>query len=415
MTADYERKCNERSDEFFNAKVDHPRFTKVLEDALFYLTKAPGTRIASIVGPSGVGKSRVVSQINDRVLELNRERMQVDREFVPFVYTEAQAYGHAQFSYKYLYEATLLALGDPFARLPSTHRARKLTEAHQPFGRRRLETEYVLRDRMQVELLRRGTLIWCIDEAQHTLQAKAGPTKHQLDVLKSIGQSGKAKLLTVGPPELMDKMLCSGQLARRSVTICFTRYRFSDKQDLASFAATADKLFKLMRFSSTPKAREHLDMLYAGSLGCIGVLKEWFQRAMDHAMARYTNLDEVHLTIDDLIKGEADEPTKAKLLDEIERMERAEDLVDHEEFIDRVISGSPSSKSATSKADASSTPSNASQLIDVGNLTKADIARLQQLMDAGILKPPPRARRTKPGNRNPGRDPTGIPKPRSAP
>jgi len=156
-------------------------------------------------------------------------------------------------------------------------------------------------------------------------------------------------------------------------------------------------------------------MLYAGSLGCIGVLKEWFQRAMDYAMARYTNLDDVNLTIDDLIKGEADEPTKAKLLDEIERMERAEVLVDHEAFIDRVISGSPSSKSATSKADASSTPSDASQLIDVGSLTKADIAHLQQLMDAGILKPPARARRTKPGNRNPGRDPTGIPKPRSSP
>lgn len=412
MTAAYECKCKERSDEFYNAKVDHPRFTKVLEDALFYLTKAPGTRIVSIVGPSGVGKSRVVSQISDRVLELNRERMEVDPDFVPFVYTEANAYGHAQFSYKYLYEATLTALGDPFARFPSTHRAGKVAEEHRPFGRRKLETEYVLRDRMQKELLRRGTLIWGIDEAQHTLQAKAGPTKHQLDVLKSIAQSGKAKLLTIGPPELMDKMLCSGQLARRSVTICFTRYRFGDKQDLASFAATADKLFKLMRFVSTPRAREHLDMLYAGSLGCIGILKEWFQRAMDHAMARYSNLDDVHLTIDDLKRGEADEPTKAKLLDEIERMERAEVLVDREAFIDRVISGSSSSKSASSKEDASRIPSDPSQLFDLNSLKKADLERLQQLMDAGVLKLPAPARRVKPGNRNPGRDPSGFPEPR---
>ena len=405
MTQSIRDQREQRTQEFMDTNIDHARATQVREKAVFYLTKCPGTRMVNIVGPSGVGKSHLVAQLQSGVLAYYAKEIRENPDRIPFLRTNLEYYGFKRFTYASLFSMALEEMGDPFARMPATFRERVEHEliARKKY-RNQAENELAMRKRLKREFLRFGTMVWCLDEAQYILMAASDPSEHQLSVLKSIAQSGPAKLLLVGPPALRDKLLCSSEVARRGVTICFTRYKVDEPKDVAAFAAAAEKLFKLMRFASTPAVKDNLDMLYAGSLGCIGVLKEWFQRSMASAMERHENLDEVQLTIDDLVQNEVDEFTRGRLIDDIEAMERAESLSDRDAFADRVLGSPKLAKKAGSSRN------RAAGGVDFSTLNAEDIATLQKLIDAGVLRLPtkPKQKRQRVGVPLPQRYKVGI-------
>ncbi len=242
----------------------------------FLLDYSPSTELVALVGPTGVGKTTIAERINEGIYAQHKERMLSDPNFVPVLWTTAIASGHRQFSWKELYRDALLALNDPFVdgcrHEPVQER---LLLAHD----RESATTARLRSRLECELRVRGVKYWIIDEAQHcAMGGKSGPPEHQLDVLKSIAQRTRVKLILSGTYELVRHLPSSGQLARRSEVVPFHRYLADDPRHVREFTKVLVSLFKILGVEF-PSVQENLKMLYIGSIGCVGIAKDWIARA----------------------------------------------------------------------------------------------------------------------------------------
>lgn len=346
MSANREKLIEKRLQDFRLAKVMHARLGHVLDQAMFYILKSPSTAIVNIVGPTGAGKSMLLGRIEAEIIKARCQEMADDCNMRPFVSTLAVASGYRGFDFKRLYVSVLEALGDPFARLPGSFGKQGKPSLQTPTAKHskrtapRGETTAAVRERLERELTWRNTVVWCIDEAHHAVfGGKSGAPKYQLEVFKSIAQRGTTKLCLIGPPELGEQLLSSGQLARRSMTIYFPPYNHRDESDLLYFASVASKFFELMALLSTPDVKANLDFLYSGTHGCVGILKDWLERAMAVALERHADLDAVHLTLDDLRQTRMPAGALQTIHDEIARTERWMRFDDSDDLCDEIVHG----------------------------------------------------------------------------
>jgi hypothetical protein len=241
----------------------------------FLLDYSPSTDLVALVGPTGVGKTTIAERINEAIYEQYKGKMFAESNFVPVLWSTAIASGHRQFSWKELYRDALLALRDPFVDGGRAEPASVMITAHD----RESATTARLRSRLEHELKVRGVRYWVIDEAQHlAMGGRSGAPEHQLDVLKSIAQRTGVKLILLGTYELVRHLPSSGQLARRSEVVPFHRYLPEDPEHMRQFAKVLISLFRILRVDF-PSVQENMKMLYVGSIGCVGIAKDWIARA----------------------------------------------------------------------------------------------------------------------------------------
>jgi hypothetical protein len=413
MTSDRDEIIEKRLQDFRDARVKHKRLDAILTKVMFYILKSPSTAIVNIVGPTGVGKSMLLGRIEAEVIKAKCQAMANDRNMRPFVSTLAVASGHRGFDFKRLYAAVLEGIGDPFGRAAANAGNTPRGSSILVPGRRGPSTAAV-RERLERELTWRNTVVWCIDEAHHAVfGGKSGSPMFQLEVFKSIAQRGTTKLCLIGPPELEDHLLSSGQLARRSMTIHFPRYRHNDEDDLVQFASVADKFFEMMTFKSTPDVEDNLDFLYNGTLGCVGILKDWLERAMAVAMERHADLSDVELTLDDLRQTRMPANAMRSIRREIMRMERSMTFNESDETHDEIVHGE--AEASLARPSALQTSNSSLRRGSAGdssraraNLNKSADSPRPRAAAAGKAASEPKSKlRSKPGIRKPGRDLVG--------
>lgn len=247
----------------------------------FLLDYSPSTELVALVGPTGVGKTTIAERINEALYEQHKDRMRSDPDFVPVLWTVAIASGHRQFSWKELYRDALVILKDPFA---DDGRSGPVSERLVIANDRESATTARMRTRLEHELRVRGVKYWVIDEAQHcAMGGQSGAPEHQLDVLKSIAQRTGVKLILSATYELVRHLPSSGQLARRSEVVPFHRYLADDPEHMKEFTKVLISLFRILRVEF-PSVKENLKMLYVGSIGCVGIAKDWIARAYGRAV-----------------------------------------------------------------------------------------------------------------------------------
>jgi hypothetical protein len=101
----------------------------------------------------------------------------------------------------------------------------------------------------------------------------------QMDVLKSLANATETLFILLGTYELLDMTDLSGQLGRRSLSIHFRRYR-ADNDEVDVFRTAVNTFAKFMPLKEEPALLDEVDFLYIGSMGCIGILKGWLERAL---------------------------------------------------------------------------------------------------------------------------------------
>jgi hypothetical protein len=374
---------DEQIERFRNCRVKHAILARVLDEAMFYLHDSPSTGIVNIVGPTGAGKTMVRNEIEASTIKLRHEEMVRHRHVRPVISTTALASGNTKFAWSDLCQAALLELGDPFS-------VRSSPEHFDEEFRQRIEdlpklgsrpTLARVRYRLAAEFMLRKTVVWCIDEVQHAVfeDRKGGATpEHQLAVFKSIVQLASTKLLLLGPPNVARQFFTNGQLSRRSRTVYFTRYRADKEDELREFCRVCNTLLHHMKPASVPTLQDIGQMLYSGTAGCIGVLKDWLERALTIALKRAGNPVEAVVTIDDLRETRIDPEALEAMLRDIHYMERS--VVDRSDdaLFDRMVHGTGGGGIALPATMAPAKP-------------RSTAAR----------------GRTKPGVRGPGRDATG--------
>jgi hypothetical protein len=321
-------------------KVSHKLLKEALASALFYLTRSVSTDIVNLVGPTGIGKTMLLEQLEAQVLLRFQSEMDANPDVRPIIRSLAVASGFRQFDWKLLYMSGLMQLGDPFAHLrnqPGSAAARMALQAELDHRR---NTTSVLRDRLETELRLRTTRIWGIDEAQHAVfGGKAGRPGDQFDVFKSLAQRTKTKLLLLGPEQLEAHLLTSAQLARRSVTVHFNRYHFDRQDEADEFASICACFLHGMELRGVPQVdQETLGLLYQGTLGCVGILKNWMERALAHCLERHSDPEQASLVLDDLCATRLSLKAMRSISADIHRFEAAQIENESDDSYDELLS-----------------------------------------------------------------------------
>jgi AAA domain len=337
------------ANEFDELSLKHALQQEALKRAEFQLLHCPNISFVSIAGPTGVGKTHLLTRLSKNLITHYASSDSVCASDVHCISTIAVATGAKRFDWRRFYRDALYALSDPFAY---TRPANGMTSPGFNSIRESL-TAGELRENVEHELRLRKTRVWVIDEAQHLLTGGTrGEPGDQFDVLKSISQTTETKMVLCGTDQLPSFLAYSGQVMRRSATVHLPRYRFNNSLDKSNFARVATTLLSHLGIPSSLRVPEQIEFLYSGSLGCVGVLKDWVARA--RAMALYT--ESAALSIEHLKSTMLSSNALEEMFQEIEAGERLQSSYLSNSLSDKILGyvapkfgGSPTGEMLTKK------------------------------------------------------------------
>ena len=263
---------------FEKLTIVHRNLTKAKDRLKFAIKFARQFAIIVLTGPTGVGKTTLLSQFVAEFLAEHADAMRDNPSLRPIAYTIAVASGHRNFDFKRLCRDGLRSLDDPFCKDRDTR-----NDGRQPTTILNGESAAVavLREQLEIAFKSHGTKVWIIDEAQHCIRgANRGGPGGQFDILKSISQTAGVQLVLCGPHDLPDSISLSGQLSRRSEVIRLDRYRWGDKKEVGEFAsAIASVMSQMPHGLAHPPVKGNLRYFYLQTMGCVGIFKDWISRA----------------------------------------------------------------------------------------------------------------------------------------
>jgi hypothetical protein len=125
-----------------------------------------------------------------------------------------------------------------------------------------------------------------IDEAQHLSKMNSGRRLlEQLDVIKSLANRSGIPHVLLGTYLLAFRNL-NGQHSRRSTDVHFGRYRADRADEAAIFPNVVRSFEAQLPVDKSMDLTKDWEYLYERSIGCVGVLKEWLERALSRALRR---------------------------------------------------------------------------------------------------------------------------------
>jgi len=314
---------------FDQLTVKHPKQNAALERAVFLLTRCANVDFVILAGPTGAGKSHLLKRLFQEVNKFYAPQVAATPSMVPILGTLAVADGAKKFGWKRLWNDGNAGLGDPFLE------ARSWRTSSDPKARYASEsvTVAVAREAFEHELRLRGTRAWAIDEAQHLLLGgSAGAVGDQFDVLKSVSQVTPVKLVLCGTYQLPKLLSYSGQVMRRSATVTLAPYDLASPSDVKEFAGVCKALLAHLPGESGLDPLACAESLFFGTLGCVGVLKDWMARAWAHS-----HFKSRPLTMDDFAATRLPAETLSSMHDEIvagEQMNSASSEMQYREQVE---------------------------------------------------------------------------------
>lgn len=359
--------------EFKARTIAHPKHMSALEELINTIMFADSSAIIFVFGPTGVGKTKLLNAIVKYMIEISQDQMNSDPSFIPILATEARAPDTGIFNWKDFYIRFLEAAKDPLPRMKRNYdlHERKVELSHIRASYRDTSgTAY--KNAYESFLIHRKPLAVLIDEAQHMQKMASGRRLNdQMDVIKNLSETTKTKHVLVGTYELLGLADLSAQLNRRTIPIHYSRYQHNkcDEGDFIIFQSVLLTFQNMLPLKERPDLVKESEYLYQNSAGCVGILKDWLQRALASALLQ----DAATLTLQHL---------KASALNSSALLRIATELRDGE----KKMNENHDSKSA--------------EALGIGNL-KADVK------SETAKQTPTKAKNHRPFNRNPERDVVG--------
>jgi energy-coupling factor transporter ATP-binding protein EcfA2 len=310
--------------DFAALTVKHQKQNDALRDATFLLTMCENVDFVLIAGPTGAGKSHLLERLQKEVNQFYRQEVAEFPSMVPYLATVAVADGARKFGWKRCWSDASKGLHDPFVG------ARSWRTSENPTFRYPGEsfTTGVARQDFERELQLRRTKVWGIDEAHHILLGGvAGEPSDQFEVLKSVSQITPIKLVLCGTYQLPRLLNYSGQVMRRSATVTLAPYSLQHKSDVVHFVSICKTFLEKLPSNTRLEPADCAEELFFGTLGCVGVLKDWIARAwanahfksapsmtMDHLMATRLPAETLLSMHNEIVAGEALNSVNAEAL-----------------------------------------------------------------------------------------------------
>ena len=266
--------------------VAHPLLLAARDQLMAAINEAPAGSIVMVFGPTGVGKTTLRIKVQQLLAEQNRPLMETDPGGVPYAAVEAAAPDNGNFSWRDHYRRTLMALSEPMLdRKMKPNWVHLLQDSHgqQLLGPRAPAGE--LRHALESAILHRRPVAVLVDEAQHVTRIASGrKLADQLEVIKSLANCTQTTHVLLGTYDLLTLRHLNGQLGRRSLDIHFRRYAADSRDDVRVFKNAVLTFQRHLPLAEEPDLLSVWDLLYERSVGCIGILKEWLDRALIAAL-----------------------------------------------------------------------------------------------------------------------------------
>lgn len=264
----------------FDIAIPHRNWQRALADAFAILVCASPGEVICITGPSRAGKSLLIRRLVQMLFGRNRFN---ETGLLPAVIVEAVNAGpHGGFSTKAFTQRLLESVKHPLFSMKGQDLDDLL--AMQKMDR---STEATLRMALEHALIARGTKYLFIDEAQHVKYASrdAQASFAVMDSWKCLAQTTGLVLVLVGAYPILDIVKHSPHLLGRNHQVHFPRYH-ANSEDIFAFGDLLQKYSSLLNLDPTLNSlTDVVELMYEGSLGCIGLLKAWLKRT--DAVASY--------------------------------------------------------------------------------------------------------------------------------
>jgi energy-coupling factor transporter ATP-binding protein EcfA2 len=275
-------------DRFKNYAVWHPRLVQVQTHVLDTIWEPADVVYVVVCGPSGVGKSKLADVLARR---LNTPKSASNGHFPRrALLMNTRPPDGELFHRTNFYQKGLELLGkttfDRHITVDVTT-SEHLIEKKRPRGKVLAYPDNPeVRDAYEKELRRLTLRTVILDEAQHLIQSGDGKQpKDQLNWIKSMATETGVLHVLIGTYDLLPFCNLDGQMARRGSEFHFARYHMEDENDCQAFRNAFLSLLKQI-----PLNVDHDSLMqrwwyfFEGSIGCIGILKQWLVRALYRAL-----------------------------------------------------------------------------------------------------------------------------------
>jgi hypothetical protein len=267
-----------------NKVIAHPRLMETHNTLMQAVHQPAGAGLILVYGPTGVGKTTLRMGIQKQLLEESRPDMERNPGHIPVVGMEVIAPESGTFNWRDYYIRALTVLDEPLIECKIDYNVRGLYRRNGGLVAERSVVVSELRRALEQCLRHRRLGAFIVDEAQHLKKMVNGRRLlDQMDTIKSLANMTGTVHVLVGTYELLDFACLSAQLSRRSIEIHFPRYRF-DGEDIQTFKNILLTFQRQLPLPEEPDLVASYEYLYAGCVGCIGVLKNWLQRALAMAL-----------------------------------------------------------------------------------------------------------------------------------
>ncbi len=266
--------------------VAHPMLSTAKDLLVAAINEAPSGTIVMVFGPTGIGKTTLRLKIQQVLSEQGEPFMKTDPGGLPYVAVEAAAPDNGNFNWRDQYRRTLVELSEPM--LDSKLKPKWIHFAHDSRGQQFVRPDASaaqLRQALESAVQQRRPAAILIDEAQHlTRMASGRRLADQLEVIKSLANCTRTVHVLLGTYDLLAFRHLNGQLSRRSLDIHFRRYSAENRDDIRAFKNTVLTFQRHLPLEDQPDLLPRWEWLYERSVGCIGILKEWLDRALIAAL-----------------------------------------------------------------------------------------------------------------------------------
>ncbi|MEO1765206.1 MAG: AAA family ATPase, partial [Cyanobacteria bacterium J06629_18] len=287
-------------EQFKEYAVLHQKLATVDMHLMRAIREPTGFAHVLIYGPSGVGKTTMIRQIakrlngNDSTVFGDNGSHNGHIDKLPLLLIETRPPDSGVFNRTDYYCTALKLLGEPFYErrmlvdIDSTETWQRKARGRGSKANQNSDSPE-LRHALEAAMMKRGVQAVILDEAQHLMKigtgSNAGKLLDQLDWIKSMTNVTGVLHILIGTYELLDFRNLSGQASRRGLDIHFPRYLYQNEQDRLDFQSVLFALLKKVPLKvDIPELMQHWLYFYEHSIGCVGVLKDWFIRTVAAAM-----------------------------------------------------------------------------------------------------------------------------------
>jgi hypothetical protein len=271
---------------YFKAQIfAHPKLQNSLEKAYSLLTGQAGPDILIITGPSGVGKTTLLTKLEEMILADHAGQMQVEKDFMPVIRINACAPHQKQFKWSDFYTRLLLKMDEQTIqyKLPFGYSMYDLIDSPRDLISKKATPETLQRCAENC-LHYRKTKVLLIDEASvMMLKGKNSSQDHLFELIKTLSINSGAQIVLCGTYRLLEILEQSPQLIRRSRIVHMERYSNGSDDDKKVFTNILRSFQAKLPMENPPDLVKHAESFYLKSVGCIGILHDllvaWFDNA----------------------------------------------------------------------------------------------------------------------------------------